>query len=160
MKSIIYALIGVILYAVQNTIIDVRLKQYSTVSLLVGWYVVLLPLAAGLYLYSRYVGSPTVFPIGSDLKLLGAVAVMFFIADFFYIGAFTAGGNVVAITILLVLMPVIGALMKFVWVKEAPSAYHLWGFVFAVFAVVFVAVGDAKKPTEASNTASQITRAR
>jgi len=92
MTSLVYALIGIVLYAIQNTIIDVRLKQYSTVNLLVGWYIVLLPLAVGLFFYQRFIGTPTPFPSGNDLKVLAAVAVMFFIADFFYVGAFTAGG--------------------------------------------------------------------
>lgn len=146
MKSFIYALIGIILYAVQNTIIDVRLSKYSTVNLLVGWYVVLLPLAVGLYFYQKFFGTPAEMPAGSDLSLLVAVAVMFFIADFFYIGSFTAGGNVVTITILLVLMPVIGSLMKFVWVREVPTSYHFAAFFFAFLAVVFIAVGNSKKP--------------
>lgn len=148
MKSLVFALIGIVLYAIQNTIIDVRLSKYSTVNLLVGWYIVLLPMAAGLYIYQRFSGGQSSMPVGSDLTLLAAVAVMFFIADFFYIGAFTAGGNVVAITILLVLMPVLAALLKFVWVKEVPTTYHFIAFTFAFLAVIFVAVGNSKRPIE------------
>ncbi len=152
MKSITWALIGIVLYAIQNTIIDVRLSKYSTVSLLVGWYIMLLPLALGLYLYHRYFGSPTPFPAGADLKLLAAVAVMFFIADFFYIGAFTAGGNAVTITILLVLMPVVASVMKFVWVKEVPTPYHFAAFLLAFGAVALVAVGNSKKPVKVASS--------
>jgi drug/metabolite transporter (DMT)-like permease len=148
MKTTLFALIGVIMYAIQNTIIDVRLKQYSTVSLLIGWYGVLLPLAVGLFVYQKIIGSPVVIPTGSNLWMLVAVAVMFFVADFFYIGAYTAGGDAVTITILLAMMPVVAALMKFVWVKEIPTFYHVVGFICALFAVGFVAVGNAKRPIE------------
>jgi drug/metabolite transporter (DMT)-like permease len=146
MKSIIFALVGVILYAIQNTIIDVKLKQYSTVSLLMGLYIILLPLAVGLFLYQKFTGQAVIIPSGSSFKILAAVAIMFFVTDFFYIGAYTSGGNVVVITILLVLMPVIGALIKFMWVKEIPTPYHFAGFIFAMIAVIFIAIGNSKKP--------------
>ncbi len=147
MKSVIYALIGLVMYAITNTIIDVRLKQYSTPSLLVGWYFVLLPLALGLYLYQRFAGKPTTLPSGNDLwfRVRGS---NFFVADFFYIGAFTVGGNAITITILAVLLPVVVALIKFVWVKEVPTPYHSAAFACALLAVVFIAVGNAKKPIE------------
>ena len=145
MKSVIYAVIGLVLYAITNTIIDVRLKQYTTVSLLLGWYVVLFPLAIGLFFYTKYFGQPMVIPAGADLKMLMAVAAIFFVADFFYIGAFTNGGNVVTITILVALVPVVAGLVKYVWVKDVPTRYHLVGFVLALLAVACVAVGNSKK---------------
>jgi drug/metabolite transporter (DMT)-like permease len=148
MKTILFALVGIILYAIQNTIIEVKLKQYSTISLLVGWYMVLLPLAVGLYVYQKLAGIPVISPHGSDFKMLAAVAAMFFIADFFYIGAFTSGGDVVTITILLTLMPVVAALLKFIWVKDVPTPFHLAAFLCAVCAVVLVAIGNSKKPID------------
>ncbi len=148
MKSIIYALIGIVLYAIQNTIIDVKLKQYPTVSILLGLYTVLLPLACGLFIYQKIVGQPVLIPSGDALKTLAGVAIMFFVADFFYVGAYTAGGNVVVVTLLLVLMPVIGALMKFFWVKESPTPYHFASFACAALAVMFIAIGNSKKPAE------------
>lgn len=123
MKTILYALAGIVLYAVQNTIIDVKLKQYSTTEILLGFYITLAPLAACLYFYQKLTGQPSSIPTGSALITVSIVAAMFFIADFFYIGAYTSGGNVVTVTILLTLMPVIGGVVKFFWVKESPSAY-------------------------------------
>lgn len=145
MRSVIYALVGIVMYAITNTIIDVRLKQYSTVGLLISWYIVLLPLTLGLYLYQRFAGKPTTLPSGNDVWFLLAVGVVFFVADFFYIGAFTAGGNAVTITILAVLLPVIVALIKFFWIKETPTLYHLAAFVCALLAVAFIAVGTQSR---------------
>ena len=156
MKSIVYAIIGVVLYAVQNVLIDVKLKEYSTVSLLLGFYLMLLPLALGLFLYQKYMGQGVLVPTGDALKVVAAVAFMFFVADFFYIGAYTSGGNVVVVTIMLVLMPVIGALLKFLWVKEIPTPYHVAGFVCAMLAVVFIAVGNSKKPIEITTETAQV----
>lgn len=155
MKSIIYALVGIVLYAVQNTIIDVKLRQFSTVGLLVGFYLILLPLGLGLFLYQKLSGTALVIPSGNDFKIVAAVAVMFFVADFFYVGAYTSGGNVVVVTILFVLMPVFGALMKFLWVREAPTPFHFAGFFFALLAVIFIAIGNSKKPIEIKAEAVQ-----
>jgi drug/metabolite transporter (DMT)-like permease len=155
-KSIVYAIIGIVLYAIQNVIIDVKLKQYSTISLLLGFYLALLPLAGLLFVYQKYFGDGVVVPSGDALKIVAVVAVMFFIADFFYLGAYTSGGNVVVVTILLVLMPIIGALLKFLWVKEVPTLYHIASFVFATLAVVFIAIGNSKKTVEVETTTPQI----
>lgn len=146
MKSVIYALIGISLYSIQNAIIDVKLKQFSTVSLLLTFYMVLFPMAAGLFAYQKLFGQPVAMPSGGSLALAASVAVMFFIADFFYIGAYTKGGGVVVITIMMVLMPVIGGLIKFVWVQDMPTPYHFAAFIFAALAVTCVAVGNKKKP--------------
>jgi drug/metabolite transporter (DMT)-like permease len=146
MKSIVYALIGIVLYGIQNAVIDVKLKQFSTVSLLLGMYAVLFPLALCLFFYQKYTGNPVMVPDWGSFGIVAAVAIMFFIADFFYIGAYTMGGNVVVITIMLVLMPVIGALIKFIWVKEVPTSYHIAGFILATAAVICVAIGNVKKP--------------
>jgi drug/metabolite transporter (DMT)-like permease len=152
MKSIVYALIGICMYAVQNVIIDVKLKQYSTATLLMSFYIVLLPLGAGLFFYQKMRGQQVIVPDKDAVLLIAAVAAMFFFADFFYIGAYTKGGNAVTITILAVLMPVLCAVMKFLWVREIPTRYHFIGFLFAALAITFVAVGNSKKPVEISKS--------
>ncbi len=146
MKSIVFALIATILYAIQNTLIDVKLKQYSTVSLLLGFYLILLPLGIAMFLFMKFTGQPISIPSGEGIKIVAVVAISFFVADFFFVGAYTSGGNVVTITIILVLMPVIGAIIKFLWVKEIPTSYHIVGFIFAALAVTFIAIGNSKKP--------------
>ena len=145
MKPIIYALVGLFLYAVQNTIIDVKLKDhFSTISLLVCFYLVMLPCGLLLFAYKRYTGETVTLPTGSLLAIVAVVALMFLIADFFYVGAYTSGGSAVPITILAALIPVVCAVMKFVWVKEVPTRYHLAGFVCALAAIAFIAVGNPR----------------
>ncbi|MBX4195457.1 hypothetical protein KW796_00670 [Candidatus Parcubacteria bacterium] len=148
MKPTVYAVIGLVMYGLQNAIIDIKLKGYSTVSLLVGFYLILLPLGLGLFLYQKYVGQPLVIPSGSAMMTVSAVAIMFFIADFFYIGAYTNGGNAIAITILAALVPVVVALVKFGVIREVPTPYHFGGFVLALMSVMLVAYGNSKKPIE------------
>ena len=148
MKSIVYACIAIMLYAIQNTIIDVKLKNNSTASLLLVFYIVLLPLAIGLFCYQKLSGQAVTIPQGNTLWIVVAVAVMFFVADFFYFGAYTSGGDVATITIILVLMPVVSALIKFLWVKDVPTPYHMIGFVFAAISVIFILIGNSKKATK------------
>src|SRR5687767_550703 len=116
MRPIIYAVIGVVLYGIQNAIIDVKLRQYSTVGLLIGWYVTMLPMGLLLFAYQKYAQQEIVLPPYDAMKIVAIVAVMFFIADFFYISAFTNGGDALTITILALLVPLIVAITKFVWV--------------------------------------------
>ena len=145
MKSVIFALIAIVLYAIQNTVIDVKLKSNSTVSLLLGFYIILLPIAICHFSYMKLFGGGVVMPTGNSLLILGGVAVAFYVADYFYIGAYTAGGNVASVSIIAVLMPAVGVIMKFFWVKETPTPYHYGGFVFATLAIIFIAIGNSKK---------------
>jgi drug/metabolite transporter (DMT)-like permease len=148
MKSLMYAVIAMVLYAIQNTVIDVKLKQYSTLSLLLWFYIVLLPLAAIFLGLQKLTGQDVSLPSGNTLKLVILVATMFFIADFFFVGAYTSGGDVVAITVTISLMPVVGALIKYFWVKETLTRYHFGAIVLGLSAVVLVAIGNSKKPAD------------
>lgn len=148
MKAVLFALIGIVLYAIQNTIIDVRLSHYKTAELLIGWYVMMLPLGAAYFLYQRFLGGGATIPAGTDFLIVAATAVMFFVADYFYLGAYTKyGGGVVTVTIVAVLMPVLGAALKFAWVGEKPTWYHAAAFLCAALAVVFVALGNKHRST-------------
>lgn len=156
MKPILFALMAVILYAIQNVLIDVKLKQYSTIALLLGFYLVLLPLGLIAFIYLKSTGQPVVLPSGDGLKILVVVAVLFFVADVLYVGAYTSGGEVVSITILAVLMPVVGAIVKYIWVKEPPTKYHVAGLICAALAITFVGIGNLKKPAAVSPAASVV----
>jgi drug/metabolite transporter (DMT)-like permease len=148
MKPFLFAFFAIILYAVQNALIDEKLRRYSTASLLVGFYLVMLPLG-GLFLgYMKATGKPIEVPVGNHLWILIAVAVMFFLADLLYLGAYTNGGNAIMITILVVLVPVLVALIKFVWFKYTPTNYHIASFFFALLSIVFIAIGNNKKEKE------------
>ena len=76
--------IGVVLYVVQNVLIDVKLKEYSTVSLL---RLLSHAFATGTgHSVPEIYGPRSSCSNGDALKVVAAVAFMFFVADFFYIG--------------------------------------------------------------------------
>lgn len=145
MKPIAFALIAAVLYASQNLVMEARLKQYSVPVILIGYYVTMLVLAVATVCHLRVAGKPIAFPPSSQLWVLGAVVVTCFVADMLYVGAYAAGGNVVVITMMLILMPVFSALVKFLVHGEAPTGYHVAGFTCAALAVTCVALGNRAK---------------
>lgn len=145
MKLILLALFGIILYAILNTIIEIKLKHLQTFSLMCGLYIVLLPAATIIYMTRKHFDPSISLPSGNTWWIVAGIALMYILADYLYFGSLLKGGNVVTITTLLVLMPVISGIIKFVWVKESPSPYHISAIIFATIAVILVAIGNTKK---------------
>jgi hypothetical protein len=142
-RPVLYAFAAMCLYAIQNVILEVRLSKYSTLGLLVYWYFTLAPLAlAGLgYLYLA--GQSFAIPKGQDAVVAILVGVLFFVADLFYVGAYTGGGSLLAITTLVVLFPAIAQLIKLLWVGGQMNYYHVVGYILAAVAVVLISKGSA-----------------
>jgi hypothetical protein len=72
-----------------------------------------------------------------------AVGALFFVADLFYVGAYTNGGSLLAITTLVVLFPAIAQLIKFTWVGGRMNYYYLVGYILAALAVILIGKGSA-----------------
>jgi len=142
-RPVLYAFAAVCLYALQNVLLEVKLSKYSTMGLLVYWYFTLAPLAvAGLgYLYLT--GQNLTLPSRADAPIVIAVGALFFVADLFYVGAYTSGGSLLAITTLVVLFPAIAQLIKFTWVGGRINYYHLVGYILAALAVILIGKGSA-----------------
>lgn len=142
-KPVVYAFLAMWLYAFSNVVIEVKLAKYTTMALLLYWYFTLAPLAVAGLGYMYLSGQKIVVPGGSDAWMAIAAAVVFFFADYFYIGAYTSGGSLLAVTTLVVLFPAIAQLIKFVWVGGSPNYYHLAGYLLAAIAVVLISKGSA-----------------
>jgi len=142
-KPIVYAFLAMWLYAFSNVVIEIKLAKYTTMALLLYWYFTLAPLAvAGLgYMYMS--GQKIVVPSGGDAGLAILAAAVFFFADYFYIGAYTNGGSLLAVTTMLVLFPAIAQLIKFAWVGGSPNYYHMFGYLLAALAVILISKGSA-----------------
>lgn len=142
-RPVIYAFLAMWLYAFQNVVIEVRLSKYTTMALLLYWYFTLAPLAVAGLGYMYLSGQNITMPNRSDTMLIVAVGAMFFLADLFYVGAYTNGGSLLAITTLVVLFPAIAQLIKFAWVGGSPNYYHLFGYLLAATAVILISKGSA-----------------
>ena len=141
-RPLLYAFAAMWLYALQNVLLEVKLSKYSTMGLLVYWYFTLAPLAlAGLgYLYLTR--QTLVLPSRADAPLVIVVGALFFVADLFYVGAYTNGGKLLAITTLVVLFPAIAQVIKLVWIGGRVNFYHVAGYILAALAVILISRGS------------------
>jgi drug/metabolite transporter (DMT)-like permease len=138
----VYAFIAMFLYALQNVLVEVRLAKYSALGLMVYWYFTLAPLALlgiGWMYWSR---QPVKMPNMADGGVAIAIGTMFFVADYFYISAYTSGGKLMAITALTVMVPIMAQLMKYLWVGGSFNRYHVLGYVLAALAVILINKGN------------------
>ena len=142
-RPVVYAFLAMWLYAFTNVVIEVKLSKYTTMALLLYWYFTLAPLAVAGFGYMYLTGQKIAMPSGSDAGMAIAVAAVFFLADFFYIGAYTNGGSLLAVTTLVVLVPAMAQLIKFAWVGGSPNYYHMFGYLLAAIAVVLISKGSA-----------------
>ncbi len=142
-RPVVYAFLAMWLYAFSNVVIEVKLAKYTTMALLLYWYFTLAPLAVAGIGYMYLSGQKVVMPSGSAAGKAILAAVVFFFADYFYIGAYTSGGSLLAVTTLVVLFPAIAQLIKFVWVGGSPNYYHMLGYLLAAIAVILISKGSA-----------------
>ena len=142
-RPVIYAFLAMWLYAFSNVVIKVKLAKYTTMALLLYWYFTLAPLAVTGIGYMYFSGQKIIVPTGVDAKLAILAAVVFFFADYFYIGAYTAGGSLLVVTTLVVLFPVIAQLIKYFWIGGNMNYYHLAGYILAALAVILIGKGSA-----------------
>ncbi len=140
MKPVLFACAAVVLYSVQNVVLGVKLAKYNTAAILIVCYLVMLPLALIGYAQTR---GAAPFPRGAMLLLATLVGLSYFFADYFYVSAFTHGGDLVTITTILALLPVLSSIVKFVWVGGLPNVYQVAGYLFAAAAVYLVAKGSS-----------------
>ena len=141
-RPVLYAFVAMCLYALQNVLLEVRLSKYSTLGLLVYWYFTLAPLALVGIGYLYLTGRNLALPSRLDVPIVISVGVLFFVADLFYVGAYTSGGNLLAITTLVVLFPAIAQLIKFAWVGGTMNYYHLVGYILAAIAIILIGKGS------------------
>ena len=150
-RPVLYAFAAMCLYALQNVFLEVKLSKYSTMGLLLYWYFTLAPLALTGLGYLYLMGHKVILPSGSDSTIAIGVGVMFFFADLFYVGAYTSGGSLLAITTLVVLFPAIAQLIKFAWVGGSLNYYHLAGYILAALAIILISKGTAVTASPVQN---------
>jgi hypothetical protein len=138
----VYAFVAMWLYSLQNVLIEVRLAKYTALGLMVYWYFTLAPLALLGIAWMYWTHQQVKMPGWSDGGVAIAIGTMFFIADYFYISAYTSGGKLMAITTLTVMVPIMAQLIKMVWVGGSFNRYHLLGYVLAALAVVLINKGN------------------
>jgi hypothetical protein len=141
MKSIIYAVSALLLFSSAGVVIEQKLGQFNTVGLALLFVLPFIPLALFFLLMEKLTGRAVSFPDGGLLYLTIFLGALYFVADYFYIGAFNAGGDVMTISTILMLAPVATAVAKHFWVGGYPNAYQIIGYLAAAVAVFLIAKG-------------------
>lgn len=142
MKSYIYALMGTALYAITGVVIEQKLEKFNTTALVLLFVIPIVPVALiGLWI-QKSTNHEINFPTGSALWITMVLGVTYFFADYFYLHAFTQGGNVVTISTIILIVPAVAAILRYFWVGGKPNVYQVAGYALIVVAMFLVAKGN------------------
>lgn len=142
MKPVVFACVAMAFYALENVLMEQKLTKYNALSLLVYFYLAMLPLALAGLGYLKLTNAQIVLPTGNAILLAMVVGVMYFFADAFYVSAYTTGGTLMVVTTIVLIFPAFASLIKFFWVGGLPNRYQIIGYALAVLAVLCVAKGN------------------
>lgn len=137
-KGPLYAVIGTLLYAGANVLIEHKFAKLSNLTVVLGYSLVVAGLAFAVRAFAMKNGDPAeyAFPSGYGLFLLLALGVIFFLADYFYIGAYTSGTSMTVITCIYILFPVFAALIKLVGSQFIPGMSYTPPNLYIVLAYI------------------------
>ena len=141
-KPVIFSLLALMCYSVTNVILEQKFSKFNNLTLMCVYMVPILVVAFIGRTIVKTSDSAFNFPVGQDLLLLVAIGVIFAAADYFYIGAYTNGGDLGTITCIIAMLPVVASIMKFVWTQSLPNGYQMAGYVLAFLAVLLVSKGS------------------
>lgn len=138
MKTILYALFAVALYASQNTILERKLAYVSPLIGMICWYLGILVIAVPLVLFRNQLGMAITMPQPSHYWLMAMVGVMLFFADFAFLSAYHGGGSVAQVATIVALFPAIAVLIKFLIGGGTPSLSQAIGLALVPLVVYLV----------------------
>ena len=144
MKPVVYATITVMLFSIVNVALEQKLAKYNAAALMICFYAVMVPIAFARVGFQRIIEGPVAFPTGATLVFAIAIGIIYFAADFSYISAFTAaGGDVMTITTIMMMVPISSSLVKYLYTGGAlPNGFQMAGYVLAAAAVYLVSKGN------------------
>ncbi len=142
MRSVVYAFIGTCLYAITGVVIEQKLEKFNTTALVFLFIAPMVPLALIWLGVQKITHQEINFPTGTALLIVMAMGVAYFFADYFYLGSFSHGGSVITISTIILIVPAVAALIRYLWVGGLPNAYQVIGYLLIVIAMVFITKGS------------------
>lgn len=140
MKSVLFAVIAIFLYALSNVVVEQKISRVPPIINMVIFSGAVFFLSLLTCLFRSTLGVQAVLPDSSQLTAVIFCGLIFFFADFCFFSAYNHGGSLVIITTLTVLLPVFASFIKFVSTGDGlPSPAQILGWLFAVLAVFLVA---------------------
>lgn len=143
MKPIVFTLIAMFCYAASNVLVELKFSKYNTM-VLVSCFSGVVCLVALIILAFTKSGDPTAhFPTGHMILWMLGLGIIYTIADSFYMGAYTSGGGLVAITCISMMMPIFATGIKFFIADgPVPNLWHVAGYVLAACGLLCIVKGN------------------
>jgi len=145
MKPILFTLVATACYAVCNVLLELKFSKLNALTVMILYASVIWISAVGVRQLVKTDDPSFRFPTGTMLLLALVLGLIYATGDYFFVSAYTKGGDVVTITSITVLIPVVASLLKFGITKQLPNAWQISGYVLAAGAVFLVAKGGTPK---------------
>lgn len=152
MKSILFSIVAVFLYSMSNVILELRLSKYQTLTTLVLTGGVLCLSAFLVRLFVKGDDPSFAFPTDSGLLWAIAACLIFAVADWFYISAYTSGGDLLTITSIVIFFPMVAATIKLAITGHYPNLWQVAGWGVMVCGVLLMAKGVAVESAKLAAT--------
>ncbi len=145
MKPILFTLIATACYSVCNVLLELKFSKLNALTLMILYASVIWISAFGMRQIVKTDDPSFNFPTGTFLLFAIVLGLIYAMGDYFFVSAYNKGGDVVTITCITVLIPVVASLLKFGITKQPPNLWQVSGYVLAAGAVVLVAKGSMTK---------------
>ena len=145
MKPILFTLVATVCYAVCNVLLELKFSKLNALTVMIMYASVIWISAVGMRQLMKTEDPSFSFPGGTLLLLAVVLGLIYTAGDYFFVSAYHKGGDVVTITCITVLIPVVASLLKFGITKQMPNLWQITGYVLAAGAVVLVAKGSMTK---------------
>ncbi len=142
MKPVIFSLIAMIFFAVSNTMLEMKFSKYNNLTLMSAYSFVICVFATMTRLVVKKEDPSFLFPTGTNLALLFLMGLLFAIADYFYVGAYTNGGSLLTVTSITIMFPIFASVIKFLVAKQVPNKWQFAGYILAACAILMVVKGN------------------
>ena len=144
MKTVIFSVVAMLLYAVSNVLIEQKLSKINNLTIIVCYTSVILVLAIVARLIIKTNSIEYNFPTGNLLLIALSIGIMFTMADYLFIGAYTNGGDILTVTSIIALFPAVASGIKFLFTKEIPNWWQICGYLLAFIAILLISKGNTK----------------
>ena|SRR5215471_16564806 len=142
MKPILFTLVATACYAVYNVLLELKFSKLNPLTLMIIYASVIWVSAFGMRQLVKTDDPSFNFPARTMLVLAIALGLICAAGDYFFVSAYTNGGDVVTITCITILIPVVASLMKFGITKQLPNLWQVSGYVLTAVGVILVARGS------------------
>ena len=142
MKPVLYSILAMICYALANVIVEQKLARLNTLTIIVCYSGIIFIITLITWLIVRASDPTFQFPKGPLLLIALGVGLLFTLADYCFISAYTSGGKLFVVTSIYVLFPVCASVIKFFTAGEKPNLWHVCGYMCAIIAILCITKGS------------------